>query len=92
MAVYGGPVPLYTPWPWEWGSSVTHLDDDSFTGADTMLMNAVTDTGLGVRVLSPVELAILKDLGYTVFEPGPLQALVLIGFGFLRRRAQRPVS
>lgn len=92
VAAYGGPVPLYTPWPWEWGSSVTHLDDDSFTGADTMLMNAVTDTGLGVRVLSPVELAILKDLGYTVFEPGPLQAMVLIGFGFLRRRAQRPVS
>lgn len=92
VAVYGGPVPLYTPWPWEWGSSVTHLDDDSFTGADAMLMNAVTDTGPGVRVLSPVELAILKDLGYTVFEPGPLQALVLIGFGFLRRRAQRPVS
>ena len=94
VAAYGGPVPLYTPWPWEWGSSVTHLDDDSFTGADTMLMNAVTDTGPGVRVLSPVELAILRDLGYTVFDPGPLQAVILIGFGFLRRRspAQRPVS
>ena len=59
-----------------------------------MLMNAVTDTGPGVRVLSPVELAILRDLGYTVFDPGPLQAVILIGFGFLRRRspAQRPVS
>lgn len=94
VAAYGGPVPLYTPDPWEYGSSVTHLDDDTFIGVGTMLMNAVTDTGPGVRVLSPVELAILKDLGYTVYESGPLQALILIGFGFLRRRpaAQRPVS
>ncbi|HPZ96339.1 MAG TPA: Ig-like domain-containing protein [Mycobacterium sp.] len=94
VAAYGGLIPLYTPDPWEWGSSVSHLDDYTFTGADTMLMNAVTETGLGVRVLSPIELAILKDLGYTVYESGPLQALVLIGFGFLRRRRgdHRPVS
>ena len=86
VAAYGGPVPLYTPRPWEWGSSVSHLDDDTFTGADTMLMNAVADTGLGIRTLSPIELAILKDLGYTVFDAGSLQAMILIGFGFLRRR------
>lgn len=89
---YGGPVPLYTPKPWESGSSVSHLDDDTFTGANTMLMNAVTDTGPGIRVVSPLELAILKDLGYTVTEPVPLQALLLVGFGFVRRRRQRPVS
>lgn len=95
VAAYGGPVPLYTPSPWESGSSMSHLDDDTFTGADAMLMNAISDTGLGIRILSPTELGILKDLGYTVFESGSLQAtFVLIGFGFLRRRtgAQRPVN
>ncbi len=95
VAAYGGVVPLYTPDPWESGSSVSHLDDDTFTGADAMLMNAVTETGLGVRVLSPVELAVLKDLGYTLTDSVQVQALVLLGFGFLRRRSgrdQRPVS
>ncbi len=95
VAVYGGVVPLYTPDPWESGSSVSHLDDDTFTGANSMLMNAATDTGPGIRVISPVELAILKDLGYTVTNPVPVQALVLLGFGLLRRRRgrdQRPVS
>ena len=33
-AAYGGqPVPLYTPKPWEPGSSMSHLDDATFTGA-----------------------------------------------------------
>lgn len=66
VATYGGPVPLYTPNPWESGSSMSHLDDATFSGANQKLMNATTDTGLGVRVISPVELAILRDLGYTV--------------------------
>lgn len=95
VAVYGGPVPIYTPDPWESGSSTSHLDDDTFTGTDTLLMNALTETGPGIRVISPVELAILTDLGYRVSDPAPLSAIVLIGFGFLRRRGgrnQRPVS
>lgn len=66
VAVYGGPVPLYTPDPWESGSSVSHLDDATFTGADQKLMNAMADTGPGVRMVGPLELAILQDLGYTL--------------------------
>lgn len=85
VAAYGGYVPLYTPRPWEPGSSTSHLDDDTFLGSNTQLMNAVTDTGLGVRVLSPIELGILKDLGYTVTD-SPVYAVVFLGFAFLRRR------
>ena len=66
VAAYGGLVPLYTPDPWEAGSSLSHLDDYTFTGANTQLMNAIADSGLGVRVLSPIEQGILQDLGYTV--------------------------
>ena len=84
IAVYGGPVPLYTPNPWEAGSSVSHLDDSTFTGRKTQLMNAISDTGLGVRVVSPIELAILQDIGYTVNTSA--SAFFIIGFGLIRRR------
>jgi hypothetical protein len=30
------------------------------------MMNPGDDPGLGVRVLSPIELGILEDIGYTV--------------------------
>ena len=65
-AASGGPVPLYTPNPWESGSSMSHLDDATLTGSNQKRMNAAADTDLGVRTISPVELAILRDLGYTV--------------------------
>ena len=81
VAAYGGPVPIYTPDPWEAGSSGSHLDDYTFTGSNTQLMNALADYGLGIRVLSPVEQGILQDLGYTL---SPV-SMMFIGF-FLRRR------
>ena len=87
---YGGLVPLYTPDPWQPGSSMSHLDDNTFTGSGALLMNAATDTGPGVRVLSAVELGILRDLGYTVIAtPAPTPrgaALMFVGLVFLRRR------
>jgi hypothetical protein len=85
VAAYGALVPIYTPDPWESGSSGSHVDDDTFSGSDAMLMNAYSDSGLGVRVLSPVEQAILKDLGYTVSTPS-WAAMMFIGLVFLRRR------
>ena len=81
VAAYGGLVPLYTPNPWEAGSSLSHLDDNTFTGANAQLMNAYADSGPGIRVLSPVEKGILQDLGYTL-SPA---SIVVVGF-FIRRR------
>ncbi len=78
-------MPLYTPNPWEPGSSVSHLDDDTFTGADRLRMIAYSDLGPGIRVLSPVELAILEDLGYQVQSPGP--AMAFVGLPLPRRQA-----
>ena len=85
VAAYGGLVPIYTPDPWESGSSGSHVDDYTFSGSDAMLMNAYSDSGLGVRVLSPVEQAILEDLGYTVSTPS-WASLMFVGLIFLRRR------
>lgn len=89
IAAYGGLVPLFTPDPWSQGSSMSHLDDDTFTGDNQMLMNAASGTGPGVRVLNAIELGILEDLGYNVAMPqsppyaAAFGGLLLVG---LRRR------
>jgi hypothetical protein len=83
---YGGRVPLYTPNPWVQGSSMGHLDDKTFTGTNEKMMNARTGKGPGVRILSPIELGILKDLGYTVTPNTPTYAaFMFVGVIFLRR-------
>jgi len=91
VAAYGGLVPLYTPSPWESGSSMSHLDDSTFTGANEKIMNAVAAEGLGIRVLSAVELGILKDLGYQVAPVAPA-SLAFVGFIFFgrQRRFSKP--
>ncbi|BBY64626.1 Ig-like domain-containing protein [Mycolicibacterium helvum] len=89
VAAYGGPVPLYTPNPWQSGSSMSHLDDNTFTGSLEKLMNAASDTGLGVRTLSAVEIGIMKDLGYTMVSQSAAGAVLFIGMMFVRRRKQR---
>jgi hypothetical protein len=93
-AYYGALVPLYTPNPWVDGSSVSHLDDATFTGSDRNIMNAQLATGPGVRVPNAIELGILKDIGYTVITvpvPGG-SALAIIGFVFLRRARRKSPS
>ncbi|OBK78494.1 hypothetical protein A5651_02825 [Mycobacterium sp. 1274761.0] len=67
-------VPLYSPTKWEGGSSVSDLDDNVFTGANKKLMVSADGKGLGLRTLSPLEIAILKDLGYTMAEQTPQNA------------------
>ena len=86
IAAYGGPVPLYTPSDWSSGSSVSHLDDDTFTGVNAQLMNAMADKGLGIRTLSTIELGILTDLGYTVKQNPASASVLFVGLIFLRRR------
>ena len=86
VAAYGGPVPLYTPGTWTAGSSVNHLNDAVFTGTNKALMKAIVATGQGLRALSPVELGVLKDLGYAVVPVPGGAALVLVSVMFLRRR------
>ena len=89
VAAYGGLVPLYTPSPWDAGSSLSHLNDANFVGANRKLMNARVGWGQGVRVISPLEIAILQDLGYTV-SPGPgASALMFVGLVLVRRRRRR---
>jgi hypothetical protein len=89
VAAYQALVPLYAPNPWESGSSLSHLDDSRFRGSNEKLMNAETNVGLGVRVISPIELGILTDIGYTVTSGSGTPALLFVGFIALRARRRR---
>ena len=87
VAAYGGLVPIYTPSTWSSGSSVSHLSDTN-TNAGDQVMNPYISYGVGARMLSSVEVGILKDLGYTVNPQTPLYAFVVVVsvFGFRRRK------
>ncbi|MCV7345760.1 hypothetical protein [Mycolicibacterium rhodesiae] len=69
MAAYDGkPVPLLTDPTWN-VSNIAHLNGHVFTGENKKMMNPGDDgDGAEVRTLSPVELGILEDLGYTVVQ------------------------
>lgn len=86
VAAYGALVPLYTPSPWGSGSSVTHLDDSTFTGANIQMMNAFVNAGQGIRTLSPIELAIFTDLGYTMVSSQQTFAVLFVTVLLVRRR------
>ncbi len=88
VAAYGGPVPLFASSPFVYGSSVHHLRDSSFYGSQKKLMTAQVLVGPGVRVLSPVELGILKDLGYRVVPVPGSAAILVVGALFVRRRRE----
>ncbi|MCB0924531.1 MAG: hypothetical protein KDB50_08350 [Mycobacterium sp.] len=65
MAAFGGPVPLFTPDPWVSASrSVSHVN-----GLPGFLMTPFYGYGSAIRSLSPVEQAMLRDLGYVVNPP-----------------------
>lgn len=90
IAAYGNRrVPVYTPGAWTPGSSISHLNDRVF-GVNRTLMTAQVGSGQGIRVLSPIELGILADLGYTVAPEQPSGAmLAFVGVLFLRRTRRR---
>lgn len=86
VAAYGGnPVPLWAPGTYQPGSSMSHLDDDTFSGVDHLLMDSRARLGAGERTLSAIELGVLRDIGYTVIPHPSTYVLAMVGFVFLRR-------
>ncbi|MCB1096095.1 MAG: LEPR-XLL domain-containing protein [Verrucomicrobiae bacterium] len=72
MAANGGNrVGLYSPSPWESGSSGSHVDDDN-PELSLLLMAAAVADGPAARELSDIERGILLDLGFTLVAPGEL--------------------
>ena len=59
----GAKPKLYSPRPYEDGSSVTHLDEDTFNaGSPNAVMTPVLDPGEIFRSPGPVALAMLEDM------------------------------
>lgn len=48
---------------------MSHVDDATFTGVNVKVMNAQAPIGPRVRILSPIEIGILRDLGYRASTP-----------------------
>jgi hypothetical protein len=93
VALYGGPVPVYAPAAYASGSSLAHLDTSTFP--EYVMAHAIAN-GVQKRDLSPLEWAMMVDMGWSVepelwgATPEP-SALLLVGSGLLliRRRRRR---
>ncbi|OBB56246.1 hypothetical protein A5757_01760 [Mycobacterium sp. 852013-51886_SCH5428379] len=98
VAAYGMLVPLFTPEPWQGGSSLSHLDDVTFSRANGnfQMMTSADGMGPGPKTLSRIEQGVLADIGYNIrFQDpapyAPVYGMTLVGFLFLRRK-KRPGS
>jgi hypothetical protein len=79
-------VPLFSPNPWQDGSSVSHLDDAFFNAVDLMMESATTP-GPSARTLSAREIGVLRDIGYTMIpEPGAGVFCLVALVSLIRRR------
>jgi len=85
-------VALYTPTTWSPGSSMSHTDDNTYTGNAELLMNATSDTGTGVRELSSYEIKIMSTLGYTMVSQSTGAAVLFLGMALYRRRRKTTVE
>jgi len=93
VAGYGGKlVPLFTPTEWEGGSSVSHLDDYTFTreNGNFQMMTSADRKGPGPKTLTAIEQGVLADIGLNVrFQDpapyAPVYGMTFAGFLFLRR-------
>ena len=88
----GTRISIFSPNPYQDGSSGSHLDDAFYTSAN-LLMESATDTGPGARTFSAIEAGIFRDLGYTLIpEPGSVLLLVMAGGALLCRRHRRATA
>ena len=94
----GNAVGLFSPKPYQPGSSVSHLDDQNPALAG-LLMLAATGGGPGARTLSNIECGIFTDIGYTcagrtapptggIPEPATWSMIVtgVLGIALVRRK------
>lgn len=61
---FGAPVRLYSPFPWQGGSSYSHLDQDTFGDTDNALMRPRLDRQFAMHTPGPVMCGMLSDMGW----------------------------
>ncbi len=80
----GNPIELTTPDPFAPGTSLSHIDSSL-----NAVMNAAIITGVAQRQWSPLDVAILRDLGYSIIpEPNAAAVLIFVGTLIAARRRQ----
>lgn len=96
VSAYGKPVPLFTPYPFQPGSSISHLDDYTFSRAkgNFQMMTSADGTGPGPKTLTSIEQGVLADIGYNIrFQApapyAPVYGFTFVGFLFLRRKKRQ---
>lgn len=94
LAEYGSLVPIYAPSPFAEGSSLVHLDENTFPSALMSPGSAIGGLGPIVRSPNELEWAMMRDMGWqtgaAVPEPSSIVALVGMAFvgmiGYVRRQ------
>ncbi len=93
--LYGDPVTIYAPDPYNGGSSLSHIDQDGTDGlastADDIdaIMNFNIANGTVQREYHEIEIAMLQDMDWSaevVPEPATMSLLALGGIALLKRR------
>jgi len=60
----GTPIPLFAPFPWQPGSSYSHLDLDTFSNTENGLMRPRIDMETAIHTPGPVFCGMLSDMGW----------------------------
>ena len=97
VAEYGSPVPIYAPSPFAEGSSLAHLDEETFPLALMKPSPRIGGLESIVRAPNELEWAMMRDMGWQIGapvpEPSSIVALVSMGFigiiGYVRRQRRR---
>ncbi len=69
-------VPIYSPTPFDSGSSLSHFSTGTLAGSNAVMVPTIA-SGIKKRELSPIVQAVLKDLGYTFVPESSSYTLAL---------------
>lgn len=58
------PVRLYAPFPWQGGSSYSHVDEETFRNTENSLMRPRLDRQFAIHTPGPVTCGMLSDMGW----------------------------
>ena len=71
-AALGGRAKLYSPHPWQEGSSNSHFDERTYAaGTANALMTPVLDNGEAIHDPGPAMLALFRDIGWSTTDVPP---------------------
>ncbi|MDQ2650506.1 MAG: hypothetical protein M3Z03_13270 [Actinomycetota bacterium] len=93
IAGNGGTRPiLYAPNTFQSGSSAGHLDEATYTTGPNALMTPVVQSGQAIHAVGSVTQGMLRDIGWSVTDPGPAPTDAYHALSPARICDTRPIS